>query len=621
MSVTVAVLLGASKFPGYPSFGANRRFRQSKEDFLDYLQRPDRGLGVSEENVLDLFNSSSQPHAQIEEIRAFLEQVRSDDDAENNLIVYYVGHGMVPGGELLLAVQSVRVKRERYTGLSVRQLAETFKDSARNFRRFVFLDCCFAAKAVESMQASPQAISNMMAASFMEGEIDDGPDVGLRSGTALYCATDKDSPALSPDHMQRTMFTDALVSALESGHSKLAPRLTMADVNRLVKSTLKSRHGQDAVWPELHAPDQHDGDITQRVRLFPNSGLAQRKPKPTPVSGPNPTEVRELTQALAEAEQRAAAAAAESERLKDAEAALVQAFARERETAEGIVRQRVAAERADLEAKLADLQRKLSEAETKRVSLVGKTQAAEDELAAAKAALERASPPEMLASLKEELQRANATAEAKVNDEVMRRQHLSDSVRAAAQNAERKISDLEAETARLTKEVENGRRATSVAQQGQTAAEAKLRSATTEIETLRGKVNSLIVEVTTLRKRVAEETKLPAAAPLFGLAAQWMRWIGKSKLFAGIALFAVLIFLVSLTQPVRQVPVGQPTTSGPATAVPETTLPAHLPPGYIPPGRDCPYGEIKAKGKCVWNRCIGNPEREACEADILRTGR
>jgi hypothetical protein len=275
-SFTAAVLLGASNFPLHSdTYAPNEAFLRSKRDFRAYLQDKETGLALPDDAICDLFDLPQLPSQQLVAIGRFLEKISKgvDRGTPSNLIVYYVGHGYFAGlrQEYHVALSCLEMGYDATTGLKVNELAEVLKERARSFRRFVILDCCFAAEALKEFQgAAEDAVYAKASGAFAE----DTPRRPLpipRRGTALYCAAGKDNVARSPKELPHTMFTEALLDVLHRGDPQCAPYLTLSEVKDLAWERLQGY--PNPVRPVLHSPDQTDGDIAAIVGLFPNRGL------------------------------------------------------------------------------------------------------------------------------------------------------------------------------------------------------------------------------------------------------------------------------------------------------------------------------------------------------------
>jgi hypothetical protein len=90
-------------------------------------------------------------------------------------------------------------------------------------------------------------------------------------GTAVLCSSSAKDPASMAGVGGITQFTDGLMQVLGAGSEAANDRLSLAQVHALVKAFLSARYKENAVAPELHAPDQRLG-LPQDVPIFPNIG-------------------------------------------------------------------------------------------------------------------------------------------------------------------------------------------------------------------------------------------------------------------------------------------------------------------------------------------------------------
>jgi hypothetical protein len=65
------------------------------------------------------------------------------------------------------------------------------------------------------------------------------------------------------------MFSDALLEVLRKGDPHLGSRFSINELGGLVRLQLATMHPADWVRPEVHSPDQREGDVAD-VPLFPN---------------------------------------------------------------------------------------------------------------------------------------------------------------------------------------------------------------------------------------------------------------------------------------------------------------------------------------------------------------
>lgn len=263
-SRTLAVLLGASKFPKDPSLSGNSSFSASAEDLKEYLIDKN-GFCLPQENLLWLFDSLRSQSDQLTEIANFLmhrmRELEGEGSPANNLLIYYVGHGFFTrGGDqaYCLAVYRTNASNQSATSIRASDLANTVKDHARWLNRYLIFDSCFAASAFKEFQAGPQVAAMVQIKKELPGD-----------GTLLYCAAGSTIRALAPKELKRTMFSSALIHILRSGAERAGQHLSFSELNYLVTDNLRSTHGDNMIRPEMYSPYQQNGDIAQ-LPFFPN---------------------------------------------------------------------------------------------------------------------------------------------------------------------------------------------------------------------------------------------------------------------------------------------------------------------------------------------------------------
>ena len=267
---TLAVILGASAWPGYDGFQSSPAFRNSAEAFRDYLLATD-GLELPKKNVKFLFDVHDEPPDVLDDIIRFLrERMKALMDRgvdASDLIVYYVGHGGFanPSSDYFLAMRSTRSADPYLSSLPIISLSRALNEAARHLRRYLILDCCFAAAAYKTFQADGPL-------SVAAGKV---ADAFPKAGTALLCASGARDPAKAPPNLDRTMFTGALLATLADGDVAAPPRLSLQDVGHLVKRRIFENFATEGVCPEVLAPEQRLGRVDE-VPIFPNAAIVRR---------------------------------------------------------------------------------------------------------------------------------------------------------------------------------------------------------------------------------------------------------------------------------------------------------------------------------------------------------
>ncbi|WP_327252616.1 hypothetical protein [Streptomyces sp. NBC_01244] len=272
---TLAITTGASEWPLLESFDAAPAFTNAAASISDYVGA--RGLGVPEENVLDLFGKSNSPQ-QYEQIIAFLDgrmQALGAPHGENLLILFfYVGHGAFFGTarDYCLLLADTRGPLEADTSLRVGSLDRLLRLRAPLSARMLFLDCCFAAEAARIMQGAIEQVVGAKTDEILEVS-------PLDRGVALFCAASARDPARLAGRDTHTLFNWALFEALRNGDPLTPGPMTLHHVAELAGAALDGLGQEGVPRPEVHVPNQAYGDLAA-VPLFPNPAAPTIKPAP-----------------------------------------------------------------------------------------------------------------------------------------------------------------------------------------------------------------------------------------------------------------------------------------------------------------------------------------------------
>jgi tetratricopeptide (TPR) repeat protein len=148
--------------------------------------------------------------------------------AEDTLIVYYAGHGVVDrSGELFLALPDTDPDHVEYTAMPIALVRRAIADSpARN--RILILDCCYSGRAIEAM-ASPSAL--------ISGQIE-------IAGAYTLTSSPKNRTSQAPTGARNTAFTGELLSLLRAGIDNASEGLSLDEIYQELRRARLSR-GQD----------------------------------------------------------------------------------------------------------------------------------------------------------------------------------------------------------------------------------------------------------------------------------------------------------------------------------------------------------------------------------------
>ncbi len=281
---TLAILLGAENSPKWPALDSSPAFEHSARKYEEYLKDA-QGLNLPEQNVKNLFNKEGAPGDLTRVIREFLrerqETLGRAGRAATDLLLYHVGHGDFVGEKQayhLVLRDSDEDDRETTT-LAITALASILRDNARSLRKYLILDACFAAAATPTFQSvNGKEIKKQTEAAFLTEAASPSQELPSR-GVALLCSSSRERRSKAPAGQKCTMFSEALLEVLTRGVPGATERLTLRAVGEKTVELILAKHKDEAVRPEVHAPDQRHGDIAGKVPLFPNRAPRNSAPR------------------------------------------------------------------------------------------------------------------------------------------------------------------------------------------------------------------------------------------------------------------------------------------------------------------------------------------------------
>jgi hypothetical protein len=265
----VAIVLGASEFPR-ARLPSRLAFLSCATEFTIYLANSESGLGLSEENITSLFNDGRGPADQLETIDVFLSRRNKEiKDGIRDLFVYYVGHGLFTEGDraYCLALRSTNAYSIGSTSIRGSDLAHVLKEYAAFVRKFIVLDCCFAASIFKELQAAPLVAARKQI-------MDELP----ARGTALLCASSASDVAIAPTADRFTMFSGTMLKVLKEGDCKAGHKLSFAELGHLIQERLQYDFPGGYVRPQVLLPDERRGDISNLL-IFPNPWRREANPR------------------------------------------------------------------------------------------------------------------------------------------------------------------------------------------------------------------------------------------------------------------------------------------------------------------------------------------------------
>lgn len=238
MAGTKVVLLGTSQYtddrlPPIPVVG------RCLDDLRRVFTDPATGLAAPGDCTV-LRDASSMPVLGRELTTAM-------SGAEDLLVVYYVGHGIVGRRhELYLGMRDSDPDDPAFGSLSYVSLRDRVLDSTAK-TKIVVLDCCYSGRAMGEPMADP--------VTAVLGQLD-------IDGTYLLTSAQRDQVALVLPGEPHTAFTGRLLRVLERGIPGGADHLTIDDLYRQLTAVMNSEG--------LPRPQKRGTYTADRFRIAPN---------------------------------------------------------------------------------------------------------------------------------------------------------------------------------------------------------------------------------------------------------------------------------------------------------------------------------------------------------------
>lgn len=198
-SHTKVILIGNSIYPHWPD--GNIKNIEVNLNKLKEVLCDTNFVGIKDpDNIFELHNYSKT------QIQLKLSEITRSCSPDDNLLIYYAGHGLLDIEDLkklYLATNDTRLQDKMLTCVSSDELkAPLIKCKARN--KIMILDCCFAAKAA-GLQSDAISLS--------------GNYWGSTEGVYFMMSSDIDEPSrYDPnDHSIPTFFTQKLIQTITEG--------------------------------------------------------------------------------------------------------------------------------------------------------------------------------------------------------------------------------------------------------------------------------------------------------------------------------------------------------------------------------------------------------------------
>ncbi|MBR7833136.1 caspase family protein [Actinospica durhamensis] len=245
-----AVLIGASQYEERELTGI-AAISNNLTDLAAVLTDPDRG-GLRPE-VCTVIADPKSP----QDLGVALTDLAQE--AEDVLIVYYAGHGLIAQpGSLYLAVERSSLRYVEDTAFGFDRMRRIIHGS-RAKTRILILDCCFAGRAVAAMGDASAVLGGLV-------EIE---------GTYTMASSPANAPSIAPPGARNTAFSGTLISILRDG----VPGGSELVALREVFGELRHRQ-QAAGHPE---PQQKNSGLAQNLALCRNAAARHRPRTSSPL--------------------------------------------------------------------------------------------------------------------------------------------------------------------------------------------------------------------------------------------------------------------------------------------------------------------------------------------------
>ncbi|KUL28339.1 caspase, EACC1-associated type [Streptomyces regalis] len=219
-----AVLLGFDTFadPGLPDLPA---VTHNIDDLAEVLTSP-WGTALPDRHCIRR-RKAAPPSDLADSASVGARLVSAAKEAEDLLLVYYAGHGLVgPDGELYLSLPGTRSEPDlvAWTGIPFSLVRRTLAN-ARADSRVLILDCCFSGLAIGAMATTTSVVAGQL-------EV---------AGTCTLASSPANRPSSAPVGARHTAYTGELLDLLQHGTADAAEFLTLQTIHEHLARVLPSK--------------------------------------------------------------------------------------------------------------------------------------------------------------------------------------------------------------------------------------------------------------------------------------------------------------------------------------------------------------------------------------------
>jgi len=210
----VAILIANDIFPLEPSLATLKYTQNDVKDLAAVLEQPE----VCDFTVKTYINETSTT------ILGGLERLSGELNAEDTLLMYYAGHGVIrKNGKLYLAAKNTEQSTLGSSAISAEQALEYMRES-RAQKRVLILDCCH---------------SGAIGSGFRGGDVD-GSLGGLADSFGSYILTASTAIQLAEEREKdgHGVFTAAILEGLTTGEAARDNKITIPDLHSYAHTRL-----------------------------------------------------------------------------------------------------------------------------------------------------------------------------------------------------------------------------------------------------------------------------------------------------------------------------------------------------------------------------------------------
>ncbi|MFE4968899.1 esterase-like activity of phytase family protein [Streptomyces sp. NPDC056660] len=257
---SACVLIGVDN---YAHLDPLRSVKHNLTELRDALTDPDIwGIPDDQKRIRSVPNPTS-PADLVRPIRQAAEL------AEDTLIVYYAGHGLIDRHErqLLLTLPD-SVEDQPDTCVRSSDVRRAIRDTGAALRRVLILDCCFSGQVLTEMTDGHRQDVETALRTLHDVE-----------GAYVMTSAPRDRPSHAPDPKRCTLFTGALVDVMRQGLADGPETLSLRDLFQEVRKRIV------AIRPEVpQEPQDEDHNGVGGLGFVRNAAVSPRR-----ITGPPPS--------------------------------------------------------------------------------------------------------------------------------------------------------------------------------------------------------------------------------------------------------------------------------------------------------------------------------------------